>query len=139
MDIFIILLNLVIGAIFIIGAYLQLQSDLQIFAKNEKVCLGTDFKLLALGLLLVSLVSYYFWQILLLPIFLGTIVILIPKISMPIKEAVQWASLGFSTTLVLGKLSNGVHLPWTIVIAVALAPTIALTIFKLVFLFKGEK
>lgn len=138
MDIFIILLNLVIGAIFIIGAYLQLQSDLQIFAKNEKVCLGTDFKLLALGLLLVSLVSYYFWQILLLPIFLGTIVILLPKISMPIKESTQLASLGFSTILVLAKLSNGVHLPWTMVIAVALAPTVFLTILKLFLFVKGE-
>lgn len=139
MDILNIFLNLTIGTFFIIGAYLQLQSDVRRYAKDEKIGLGADFKFLVFLLLAVSLIGHYFWQILLLPIFLGTIVILIPKISISIKEAVQFASLAFSTILVLNKLSNSAELPWAALIAVALAPTIALTIFKLVFLFKGEK
>lgn len=138
MDIFSIILNLAIGNFFVIGAYLQLQSDVREFAKNDNISLGRDFKMVAAVLVLVSVISHI-WLIPLLVVFLASAIILSPGISMSIKEAVQWASLGFSTTLVLGKLSNGVHLPWTIVIAVALAPTIALTIFKLVFLFKGER
>lgn len=138
MDILNIFLNLTIGMFFIIGAYLQLQSDVRRYAKDEKIGLGADFKFLVFILLAVSLIGHYFWQILLLPIFLGTIVILIPKISMPIKEAVQFASLAFSTILVLNKLSNSAELPWAALIAVALAPTVLLLVLKFCFFIKGE-
>lgn len=136
--IFNLLLNFIIITFFVIGAYLQLQSDVRKFTKNDSINLGGDFKVAAGIMILASGISHSTW-IPFLFIYLGCVIILWPEISMAIKEATYRASLGFSVILFISKLSRGAIEPeWHFLLSVALMPTVFLAILKLFLFAKGE-
>lgn len=124
---------------FAIGAYLQLQSDVRKFTKNDSISLGRDFKVAAGIIILASEISHSTWTIPFIFIYLGCVIILWPETSMAIKEATCRASLGFSVILFISKLSGGeIELEWQFVLMIALAPTVFLAILKLFLFAKGE-